>query len=141
MQRNGRKPSALRKATGWVLALMLTLGYFAPGQQALRTMPDTLHLTAGQWQELRLGHLLTLTTQQGAAAVSASEDETLRQQGGVSVQCDAAGVSELMLSLLGIIPLKKVEVQVSPEKKLIPAAWPSAWRCILPACWWSAPAT
>ena len=120
MQRNGRKPSALRKATGWVLALMLTLGYFAPGQQALRTMPDTLHLTAGQWQELRLGHLLTLTTQQGAAAVSASEDETLRQQGGVSVQCDAAGVSELMLSLLGIIPLKKVEVQVSPEKKLIP---------------------
>ena len=120
MQRNGRKPSALRKATGWVLALMLTLGYFAPGQHALRTMPDTLHLTAGQWQELRLGHLLTLTTQQGAAAVSASEDETLRQQGGVSVQCDAAGVSELMLSLLGIIPLKKVEVQVSPEKKLIP---------------------
>ena len=120
MQRNGRRPSALRRATGWVLTLMLTLGYFAPGQQALRTMPDTLHLTAGQWQELRLGHLLTLTTQQGAAAVSASEDETLRQQGGVSVQCDAAGVSELMLSLLGIIPLKKVEVQVSPEKKLIP---------------------
>ena len=102
MQRNGRNPSALRKATGWVLALMLTLGYFAPGQHALRTMPDTLHSTAGQWQELRLGHLLTLTTQQGAAAVSASEDETLRAAGRrVLTNATTAGASELLLSLLG----------------------------------------
>ena len=101
MQRNGRKPSALRKATGWVLALMLTLGYFAPGQQALRTMPDTLHLTAGQWQELRLGPLLTLTTQQGAAAGSAREGETPPQPGGGSVQCDPGGGAGLLASLAG----------------------------------------
>ena len=120
MHRNKRGPSALRRAIGWVLSLMLTLGYFAPGQQVLRSLPDTLHLTAGQWQELSLGRFLTLTTQTGMAAVSASEDETLRAQGTVAVNGDAAGVSELVLSFLGLIPLKKVEVEVSPEKRLIP---------------------
>ena len=47
MHRIKRGPSALRRAIGWVLSLMLTLGYFAPGQQVLRSLPDTLHLTAG----------------------------------------------------------------------------------------------
>lgn len=75
MHRNKRGPSALRRAIGWVLSLMLTLGYFAPGQQVLRSLPDTLHLTAGQWQELSLGRFLTLTTQTGMAAVSASEED------------------------------------------------------------------
>ena len=87
---------------------------------ALRNLPDTLHLTAGQLQTLRLGSFLTLTTQTGTAAVSASEDETLRDQGAVSLSCETAGTSELMLSLMGLLPLKKVEVEVSPEKRLIP---------------------
>ena len=78
MKRRRQSPSALRRATGLVLSLLLTLSYFSPSQQALRNLPDTLHLTAGQLQTLELGSMLTLTTQEGTAAVSSSEDETLR---------------------------------------------------------------
>ena len=120
MKGRRQSPSALRRATGLVLSLLLTLSYFSPGQQALRNLPDTLHLTAGQLQTLQLGPLLTLTTQAGTAAVSASEDETLRAQGAVSLSSETAGTSELLLSLMGLLPLKKVEVEVSPEKRLIP---------------------
>ena len=120
MKRRRQSPSALRRATGLVLSLLLTLSYFSPSQQALRNLPDTLHLTAGQLQTLELGSMLTLTTQAGTAAVSASEDETLRAQGAVSLSSETAGTSELLLSLMGLLPLKKVEVEVSPEKRLIP---------------------
>lgn len=120
MKRRRQSPSALRRATGLVLSLLLALSYFSPSQQALRNLPDTLHLTAGQLQTLELGSMLTLTTQAGTAAVSASEDETLRAQGAVSLSSETAGTSELLLSLMGLLPLKKVEVEVSPEKRLIP---------------------
>ena len=120
MKRRRQSPSALRRATGLVLSLLLTLSYFSPSQQALRNLPDTLHLTAGQLQTLELGSMLTLTTQEGTAAVSSSEDETLRAQGAVSLSSETAGTSELLLSLMGLLPLKKVEVEVSPEKRLIP---------------------
>ena len=105
MKRRRQSPSALRRATGLVLSLLLTLSYFSPSQQALRNLPDTLHLTAGQLQTLELGSMLTLTTQAGTAAVSASEDETLRAQGAVSLSSETAGTSELLLSLMGLLPL------------------------------------
>lgn len=112
-----KHPSRLKRATGIVLSMFLSLGYFSPMQQALRTLPDTLALTQGQVREMNLGAQLQLTPRQGNLAVSASDDETLGQ---VALVSETAGTSELMLSLMGILPLKKVEVQVSPEKRLIP---------------------
>lgn len=115
-----RKPSPLKKATGLVLALFLALGYFTPTQEALRTLPDRMALTAGQARTMMLGSALTLTPAAGDFAVSASEDETLRDKGQIELVSQTAGTGELMLSLLGVLPLKKVEVEVSPEKRLIP---------------------
>ena len=112
-----KRASTIKRATGVVLAMFLGLGYFSPMQQTLRTLPDTLVLTQGQVQTLRLSPQLQLVAQAGEMAVSSSEDETLGQ---VELVSETAGTSELMLSLMGIIPLKKVEVQVSPEKRLIP---------------------
>ncbi len=114
---SGRNASCLRRATGVVLAMFIALGYFSPMQETLRTLPDTLALTEGQVQNLALGPQLRLVSRGGNLAVSASEDETLGQ---VELVSETAGTSELMLSLMGILPLKKVEVQVSPEKRLIP---------------------
>ena len=105
--------SCLRRATGVVLALFLALGYFSPVPQTLRTLPDTLALTQGQIQTLRLPQQLQLSAT-GNLAVAASEDETLQ------LVSQTAGASELLLSLMGVIPLKKVEVNISPEKRLIP---------------------
>ena len=107
----------LRQATGWVLSLLLTLFYFSPSQVVMRTLPERLTLTAGQTRTLPLGGLLTATAQ-GAAEVSASEDETLG--GSATLSCETAGTSEIMLKWLGLLPAKKVEVEVSPARRLVP---------------------
>ncbi len=106
-----KKPSTLRKSMGLVAAFLLGMSWFSPVQQALRSMPDTLALTQGQMTELHLGGL-TLTGE--AVSVTSTEDERLAEVTG-----QACGASEMWLSLLGI-PLKKVQVEVSPEKRLIP---------------------
>ncbi|MGN0778406.1 MAG: SpoIVB peptidase [Aristaeellaceae bacterium] len=113
------QPSKLRRSIGIVLAMLLGLGYFSPMQETLRTLPERIALTEGQMQVLTLGSGLSLTTQAGGVAVSASQDETLRDKGAVELVSQTAGTSELLLSLMGI-PLRKVEVEVSPEKTLIP---------------------
>jgi len=112
-----KRASRLKRATGVVLAMFLALGYFSPLQKTLRTLPDTLALTQGQVQTLNLGPQLRLVAHKGETAVSATQDETLGQ---VELVSETAGTSELMLSLMGVLPLKRVEVQVSPEKRLIP---------------------
>ena len=113
-----RRPSNLKKSVGVVLSMLVMLSYFSPMQQTLRTLPSHLDLTQGQARTIALGGL-TLTPQEGSASVSASEDETLRDVGAVDLASETVGTSELLLSLMGI-PLKKVEVEVSPEKRLIP---------------------
>jgi len=112
-----KRPSSFKRATGIVLSFFLTLGYFSPMQQTLRTLPDTLALTQGQVQTLQLSPQLQLAASGGDMAVASSGDQTLGQ---VELVSETAGTSELLLSLMGILPLKKVEVQVSPEKRLIP---------------------
>lgn len=106
-----KKPSTLRKAVGLVAVFLLGMSWFSPMQSALRTMPDTLALTQGQMAALRLGGL-TLTGD--AVSVTSTGDESLAEVTG-----QACGASEMWLSLLGI-PLKKVQVEVSEEKRLVP---------------------
>lgn len=106
-----KKPSTLRKSMGLVAAFLLGMSWFSPVQSALRSMPDTLALTQGQMTELHLGGL-TLTGE--AVSVTSTEDERLAEVTGQGL-----GASEMWLSLLGI-PLKRVQVEVSPEKRLIP---------------------
>ena len=102
-----KTPSTLRKSVGLVTALLLTISWFSPMQRTLRTLPDTLSVTAEQLDRLDLGGL---TLSGAVQPVTASEDETL---------AEASGTTDMLLSLLGI-PLKKVQVQISPEKRLIP---------------------
>lgn len=111
-----KKPSITRKSAGVVMAFLLGMTWFSPMQQTLRDMPDTLALTQGQISTLHLGGL-TLTGE--ALTVTAAQDETLASVGAVDVSAASSGKAEMLLSLLGI-PLKKVEVEVSPEKRLIP---------------------
>lgn len=115
-----RSPSRLKRAAGVVLAMLLSLSYFSPLQETLRTLPAHLALTKGQARTLALGGLLTLSRQTGNVAVAASDDETLRDAGAVALSSETAGTSELLLSLMGVVPLRKVEVEVSEEKRLIP---------------------
>ncbi len=111
-----KKPSSLRRAAGVVVSLLLALSWFSPMQVTLRELPDTLVLTQGQTSTLRLGGL---TLSGDALTVTATGDETLASVGAVDVSVQASGTTDMLLSLLGI-PLKRVEVEVSPEKRLIP---------------------
>lgn len=106
-----------RKAVGLVLALLIGLGYFSPLNQTLRTLPTHLALTRGQTHTVQLGAPLTLSRRSGTLAVLSSGDETLRT---VSLAAETAGTSELTLSLLGILPVRRVEVEVGGDKRLIP---------------------
>ena len=111
-----KKPTTLRKSAGLVAACLLAMSWFSPAQAALREMPDTLVLTQGQVSTWNLGGL-SLTSE--ALTVIASEDESLASVGAVTVTSQSEGTAEMVLSLFGI-PLKKVEVQISPEKRLVP---------------------
>jgi hypothetical protein len=43
-----RKPSALKRSAGVVLAMMIALSYFSPMQETLRSLPDRIALTQGR---------------------------------------------------------------------------------------------
>ncbi len=111
-----KKPSKLRQASGIVLSALLLLSWFSPMQRALRQLPDRISLTQGQVSTLSLGGL---TASGDALTVTASQDEQLSSAGTVEVVAQTPGATELLLSILGI-PVKRVEVEVSPEKRLIP---------------------
>ena len=101
-----KKPTMLRRSAGVVAAFLLAMSWFSPMQRTLRDTPDTLTLTRAQLEEMRLGQL---TLEGEVVSATASEDETLAE----------AASAEMWLSLLGV-PLKKVDVHVSPEKRLVP---------------------
>ena len=111
-----KKPSTLRRSIGAVLTAFLLLSWFSPVQQALRTLPERITLTQGQESTLFLGGL---TASGDALTVTATSDETLAEAGAVTVVAQSTGTTELLLSLFGI-PVKRVEVQVSQDKRLIP---------------------
>ena len=112
-----KKASTLKRSLGVVLTVLLMLTWFSPMQQALRTLPDSITLTQGQVSVLALGGLTASASD--SLTVTASQDETLAQVGAVTVLAQSPGKGELLLSLFGI-PLRRVEVEVSPDKRLIP---------------------
>ena len=111
-----KKPSNLKRASGIVFSFLLALTWFSPAQQTLRSLPERLSLTQGQAATLSLGGLAVSGE---ALTVTATQDETLASAGAVDVVAETIGTSEMLLSLFGI-PLRRVEVEVSPEKRLIP---------------------
>ena len=112
-----RKASDLKRSVGLVAVMFLLLSWFSPMQQALRSLPETITLTQGQPGTLQLGGLTVSTSP--ALTVTASGDESLAEAGAVTVVAHSAGTSEMLLSLFGI-PLRRVEVQVDADKRLIP---------------------
>ena len=111
-----KRPSTLKRAAGVVLSVFLALTWFSPTQQALRSIPGRISLTQGQSSTLMLGGL---TASGEALSVTASQDERLASTGAVDVVARETGGTELLLSLFGI-PVRRVEVEVNPEKRLIP---------------------
>lgn len=110
------KIKQIKRIAGWTLAAaLLVLNYSTP-VKTFFSLPDTLNLHLGQSQELSLG--FSLPAQPEDANVLGVEGDTL----GADLQLDpvSCGNTQLELKLFGLVPVKKIDVVVSPQKMLIP---------------------
>ena len=105
-----------RKAWALAIAAALGFGLASPGVQALGALPDRLSLTAGS------NAVLDIALPGSARLDSGSTQATLTEKDG-SIEIlagEESGTANLIFRLLGIVPVKKVEVQVAEERTLIP---------------------
>lgn len=95
---------------------------YSPPVQLLRALPDVLRMTSGQEHVLSLGMPLQVSVEQDGTAVLSSGDQTLSEalQTSINLAPTAAGESRLRFSLLGLLPVKDVQVQVQEKRTLIP---------------------
>ena len=102
----------------WALAIAASMGFAlaSPGVQALGALPDRLSLAAGS------NAVLDIALPGSAQLDSGSTQATLTERNG-SIEIRAGeetGTANLIFRLLGIVPVKKVEVEVAEERTVIP---------------------
>ncbi|MBQ8536723.1 MAG: SpoIVB peptidase [Clostridia bacterium] len=107
-----------RKGTGWLLASLIIFSWFTPWAQNLRSLPDTWQVTLGSGQTFYTGLPLSISVDEGEVQVLSSADETLSDK--ITLAADEAGTAQVTLNLMGILPVKTVQVDVAEEKRLIP---------------------
>ncbi len=103
-------PTRRRKAAAWLLSALLLAGYYSPQAQLLRVLPDTLSIAMGQQAVLDAPFPLTVTVHEGGVEASSSTDETLGQE----------RQSTATISLLGLLPLRDVDIDISDDLRLYP---------------------
>ena len=106
-----------RRAAGFLLAALMA-GYAcaSPGAADFSAIPGSLSLTAGSNVSFNLALPVS------AELDSGSTQAQLKQQSGeIDISAgDVSGKASLIFRLLGILPVKQVEVSVNEEKILIP---------------------
>jgi stage IV sporulation protein B len=106
-----------KQSVGLLLSLLALVINYSPQVQALRDLPDTLLIRAGQEHELNLPFLVTVDT--GDVQVLSSTDETLGQAKTVRIQAEEEGTATLNLSWLGL-PMKELNVEIAPARTVMP---------------------
>lgn len=111
-----------KQCIGILLSIMVIAINYSQPVRLLRSLPDVLRMTPGQEHVLSLGMPLSVSVEEDGAAVLASGDETLNDAMRTSINLSPAnaGESKLRFSLLGLLPVKDVQVQVQPQRILIP---------------------
>jgi stage IV sporulation protein B len=112
-----RAENKVKKIMGSLLALLIVLSYFTPEAQALRAFPQNLSISLGQTRALHMGIPFTVSSSSDEVAVLSSGDERLNE---VVLSGSTSGQTELTFNFLGLIPFKKMQVDVRPEMRLIP---------------------
>lgn len=114
-----------RKQLGFLLVLLLILGSTTTTFQQFTHFPAELRLFQGQFQKLQLSMPVLATANISNPAVvqlngSHQAEVPVDLQKPMIVSSQASGRSSLTLNLFGTVPIKKVNVQVLPEVKVIP---------------------
>jgi len=103
-----------RRTAALMVALLLCLSLGSVGVQALGGIPDRLSLTAGSRAMLNPGLPVSAELQGESVALR-------RLEGGLELSAGReCGSASLILRLLGILPVKTVDVEVSSARTLIP---------------------
>ena len=104
-----------RPILGWILSLLVVLCWASPQATMLRELPDRLTIAQGQQADLPGGFPLSVTLKEEGAAVLSSTDESL-----VKLRGDTAGESTATISLLGLLPIRDVQIAVSDDLVVYP---------------------
>ena len=104
-----KKVGRKRLFSGVTLLLLSAWMAFSPTALALRAMPETLRLSVGQTYALP-----------GGVAVMSSGDERLVNASGAAFSGEQSGETEISVSFLGFLPLKRFHVSISEPTVLIP---------------------
>ena len=111
-----------RRATGVLIALLFVAACMSPPMRAFERLPEALYLKSGS--EARIDFVLpgTVELSQDSETVISSFDQSIAQlENAVTLTAgDCAGEATLTYRLLGILPIKRVNVTVETEKTLIP---------------------
>ena len=105
-------PGRWKRLTGWIISLMLVGGFYTPQAEALRAVPREMIIASGQEAALELPFPLVVSRSDADRAAAADMGETLSGAG--------EGDSTLTVSLFGLLPLKKVDVDIREDLRLYP---------------------
>lgn len=105
-----------RKLAAVTMAVAMTLGMASSGMRAFDELPNRLSLTAGS--NAVLNFALPVSARLDAGGTQAT---LVENGGGVEISAgEESGSAKLVLRLLGLVPVKEVDVEVSSERRLIP---------------------
>ena len=99
------------------ILIVSAIAMISPGIASLGDLPDALVLRAGGGSSIESRLPLYASVMGSGNLVTAARSE----EAGVQLTAsDETGDAEVVLKLLGVIPVKTVRVTVEPEKRLIP---------------------
>ncbi|KXG78150.1 SpoIVB peptidase [Fervidicola ferrireducens] len=115
-----------RKIVGILLAVLITLLSFSPQFSALYRFPDKVKIIEGKEHVIDIGiplkfQLFTKTRNSLTINGSSLQDKISVNLGNpLSIRSSRLGTYDLEFRLFGIIPVKKMKLEVLPEIKVVP---------------------
>ncbi|MBE5782914.1 MAG: SpoIVB peptidase [Clostridiales bacterium] len=105
----GKRKSRLKIFCGIVMMIVTAWMIFSPTSQAIRSLPEIYRLAVGESCQFNTG-----------IAVLSSQDERLLSADVHSLAAVETGQAEVTLSLFGLFPVRRMQVDIEQEKRLVP---------------------
>jgi len=102
--------SRARRTLGWLLSALVLTVYFSPQAQFLRTLPGRLSVAVGEEAQFGAPFPLMVEVQRADASMAQTLSDLEAQP----------SVDRATISLLGLLPLKEVDIEISEELRLYP---------------------
>ncbi len=100
------------------IGLLIFLAFFTVSLAAILSVPTELHLYQGEIRRLQVGFPLRLFAPAEAKSFLAG---SMAQGSELVFRSASTGKINIQLKLLGIVPLRRVNVTVLPERKVVPS--------------------